>query len=351
LCGSSQFAGAQNASPDLKLAAVVSPQLSLGSTAIVQVDGLNAAAANTPKLTDFILYLDHYAVADGADLQLSNIAADRLAFSLQRTNSNAEAWKALLGSPAGLNKTVQVDVGIKGQSGVLPLAPNGSNSATLSIVWWPGLIIAVVVVLVLFFVLRKYGIGDLLRDSQPTSFGDAGANLRRPFSLAQTQMAWWFVLVLAVYIFLFLITGEVNTLTSQALTLMGIGVGTALGAAMVENTKTDPVQKEFQDTLAAITQMEAASPQPPELAAAHQKRDRLANQLASKSFFEDTLMDANGMSLHRFQLMAWTVVIGLIFCFEVYQNLTLPPFDTTILALIGISGGTYLGFKIPEQPV
>jgi hypothetical protein len=31
--------------------------------------------------------------------------------------------------------------------------------------------------------------------------------------------------------------------------------------------------------------------------------------------------------------------------------LTLPPFDTTILALIGISGGTYLGFKIPEQPV
>jgi hypothetical protein len=84
-CGSSQFAGAQNASPDLKLASVVSQQLSLGSTAIVQVDGLNAIAAGTPKLTDFVLYLDHYPVADGADLQLSNIAANRLAFSLQRT--------------------------------------------------------------------------------------------------------------------------------------------------------------------------------------------------------------------------------------------------------------------------
>jgi len=110
------------------------------------------------------------------------------------------------------------------------------------------------------------------------------------------------------------------------------------------------VQKDFQDTLAAITQMEAANPAPPELEAARQKRNRLAKQLASKNFFDDTLTDANGISLHRVQLMAWTVVIGLIFCFAVYENLALPTYDATILALIGISGGTYLGFKVPEQP-
>jgi len=358
LGSSSRWAAAQNANPGLTLDKVISPKLALGATAILQVNGLNAAATSAPKLTDFVLYLDHYPVADGADPQLTNFTENQVAFSLQRTSANAEAWKALLGSPTSFDKTVQVDVGIKGQSGVLPLAPNGSNSATLSVVRGPGLVIAVVgfgillLVAGLICISRKKALGDLLRDSQPSTFGtvDNDAKLRRPYSLAQTQMFWWFVLVIGAYIFLLLITGEVNTLTPQALTLMGIGTGTALGAAMVENAKTDPVQKDFQDTLAAITQMEAANPAPPGLEAACQKRDRLAKQLASKNFFDDTLTDASGISLHRVQLMAWTVVIGLIFCFQVYQNLTLPAFDSTILALIGISGGTYLGFKVPEQP-
>ncbi|HKV39453.1 MAG TPA: hypothetical protein VJX67_09585, partial [Blastocatellia bacterium] len=39
---------------------------------------------------------------------------------------------------------------------------------------------------------------------------------------------------------------------------------------------------------------------------------------------------------------------GVIFCVEVYKNLSMPQFDPTLLALMGISAGTYLGFKFPE---
>lgn len=361
LGSSSRLTAAQNANPGLTLDKV-SPDLSLGSTAIVDVGGLSALGADGPKLADFILYIDQYAVTTGADPQLSNVAGNRLAFPLKRDSDNASAWKALLGSPTNYYKKVQVAVGIKGQQNLLPIRDQtkedkNSLQATLWVIWLPGVLIALVLVVILFFVLRKYGIGDMLRDSQPSDFGGVTAPngnllvLKRPYSLAQTQMAWWFALVVGAYIFLFLITGDINTLTSQALTLMGIGAGTALGAAMVENTKTDPKQKEFQDTLAQIKQLETANPQPPELSAARAKRDRLAQELASKNFFIDTLTDVDGMSLHRFQLMAWTVIMGLIFCFEVYQNLALPEYSGTILALLGISGGTYLGFKVPEQPV
>jgi hypothetical protein len=33
----------------------------------------------------------------------------------------------------------------------------------------------------------------------------------------------------------------------------------------------------------------------------------------------------------------------------VLSNRALPDFDAPLLALMGISSGTYLGFKIPEQ--
>jgi ABC-type Mn2+/Zn2+ transport system permease subunit len=80
------------------------------------------------------------------------------------------------------------------------------------------------------------------------------------------------------------------------------------------------------------------------------QRDDLAHRLASNGYLTDVLTDVNGISLHRFQLVAWTIIIGAIFVVDVYRNLALPTFDATILALLGISAGTYLGFKVPEQP-
>jgi hypothetical protein len=164
-------------------------------------------------------------------------------------------------------------------------------------------------------------------------------------------MAWWFALVFAAFIFLYFLTNDFNTLTAQALTLMGIGTGTALGASMIEQTKTDPVQKSFQDLLARIAQLNAAGAEEAIVAPLRQQRDALASRLASKNFVVDILTDVDGISLHRFQLMAWTVVIGVVFCFAVYRSLALPDFDQTILGVLGISAGTYLGFKVPEQPV
>ena len=50
-------------------------------------------------------------------------------------------------------------------------------------------------------------------------------------------------------------------------------------------------------------------------------------------------------------MLAWTVVLGIIFAGNVYRDLAMPDFSTTLLALMGISAGTYLGLKIPEDTV
>jgi hypothetical protein len=60
------------------------------------------------------------------------------------------------------------------------------------------------------------------------------------------------------------------------------------------------------------------------------------------------LSDANGISFHRFQLAGWTLVLGIVFIMEVYPTLSMPSFSTTLMGLLGLSAGTYLGLKIPE---
>jgi hypothetical protein len=44
-------------------------------------------------------------------------------------------------------------------------------------------------------------------------------------------------------------------------------------------------------------------------------------------------------------------VLGIIFCSQVYNDLSMPDFNGTLLALMGISSGTYIGFKMsPGTP-
>lgn len=198
---------------------------------------------------------------------------------------------------------------------------------------------------------------DLLRDSEPVDFGGAapagGGGYRRPYSLAQSQMAWWFCIVLGCFVFLCVTHGwqPNNILNQQSLILLGIGTGTAIGAAIIEQTKAGKLTTldEFRKVLFAISALPAGDAALPALLA---RRDDLASRLASQDFLRDILTDADGISLHRFQAVAWTSVLGMIFILQVLENPShaLPEFDAVLLALLGISGGTYLGFKIPEQP-
>ena len=71
----------------------------------------------------------------------------------------------------------------------------------------------------------------------------------------------------------------------------------------------------------------------------------------SKDFVNDILTDKNGISFHRFQMLLWTFVLIAVFLDKVWTTFSMPDFDPLLLALTGISGATYVGFKVPERQI
>jgi hypothetical protein len=66
--------------------------------------------------------------------------------------------------------------------------------------------------------------------------------------------------------------------------------------------------------------------------------------------WRDLVTDERGLvALDRLQVVVWTLVLGGIFLMSVLWYLTMPEFSATMLALMGISSGTYIGFKLPMR--
>ncbi len=158
--------------------------------------------------------------------------------------------------------------------------------------------------------IRLAKASTLLRDtpSGPCSIPSQS----RTYSMGRVQMAWWFFIVLISYIWLWIVAEGIPTMSAHALGLMGIGSATYLTAAGVDASK--------QNVLGS-----------------------------SQGFWNDILSDAQGLALYRFQMLVFNILFGVLFLIYVLQNVTMPDLDTNILALLGMSAGTYAGFKIPEK--
>jgi hypothetical protein len=209
---------------------------------------------------------------------------------------------------------------------------------------------------------------DLLRDGTNAPPPPA----RLPYNLGRVQMAFWFYLVITAFLYVWLVTGEYNTITNSVLALIGISAGTGVAAVLLDKQKVQEVATqratlETQQTalMARISDLTGANPAPgsqldQEL---QQKKNSLTEvqaQLAhcpappppaiSHGFFKDILSSGDGVGFHRFQMAVWTLVFGIIFVRSVYRELAMPNFDTSLLGLMGLSSGTYIGFKFPEKP-
>ncbi len=76
---------------------------------------------------------------------------------------------------------------------------------------------------------------------------------QRPYSLARGQMAFWFFLVIASYFFLWIVTGDMDTLNPSVLGLIGISAGTALGSAFVDAAKPAPAGSSGNQPIVDVT--------------------------------------------------------------------------------------------------
>lgn len=320
-----------------------------------------------------------------------NLDTDEVRFKLRRDEGTIEAWNGLLAMPEGpARANVRVGVGPEGKS-AWPLAKDRGGSVVQKFnlkiynrTWLR--IVAVLFLLALGLFLWLARKSNIIRDSQPPELPEG---MEKPYSLARAQVAWWFFIILGSFLFLGLVLWDYNTLTTSSLVLLGIGTGTALGSAMVDASKRESstgdlrvlkprqakLQSQVEELRAQIAALAAKSDAVPptatpqevavlgaartELSAREAELEQVNVQVAdaesarkkpvSEGFLKDILSDANGVAFHRFQIIVWTVVLGVIFIWTVWSSLHMPVFNEITLALMGISAGTYLGFKIPER--
>ncbi len=135
------------------------------------------------------------------------------------------------------------------------------------------------------------------------------------FSLARTQMAIWGIVVIASSVGIFVALGTLEHVPSQTLMLMGISAATGLIARQIDSGRP-PVP---------------------------------ASRTGSwKDFFTDICVGDAGASFHRVQVLLWTLLLSAYFIRSVCDVISMPVFDSSMLLLLGISNGTYLGFKVQE---
>jgi len=349
-------------------------------------DVIAVKVANLEKLYDracqnktIVLFLNGHPIKSLTPYPPANPGDKVLNFVLSRTEASKSAWTAILGRPSFDTRDIEVSVGFEDQ---FPLKPTGAKLPLLNLdiiptSWFILWCLIFVGMVVLFFISARRS--NIIRDGNPIA--DDAPDISGTYSLSKSQGAWWFFVIIAAYLLIGIVTGDFsNSINSTALILLGIGAGTVLGSAAIDAQKSTPADLQAQRDKAASLRAEldqldkditenkkklTASPAP-DAAAVQQlildidgKQEQKTQKLSgyrklvgnSEGFLIDILSDANGISFHRFQMFAWTFVLSIIFIKEVYENLAMPTFNTTLMGLLGLSAGTYLGLKIPEPTV
>lgn len=355
-------------------------------------------------VSDLILYLDDVALKGlhpeqaspwpDTDTDPNNPQVHYLRFTLNRTETSKDAWTQILNSPH-FTKPMKVSVGFENGEEMLPtyVVPNATqtlNLFTFTLIppfrFWLGVIL-ILGAFAIFLYLARWT--DIIRDTTAPLRPDK----RWPYSLARAQMAFWFFLVIGAFFFLWVIIGDTDTLNSSVLGLIGISASTALAAAFVDSGR--PAAAADESDLPAVNlsqprrkirieirslidrakevlkQLEKergeTDPAAEEKLAANAgaqttKTKQIADLQRQLDYFEwpawkgtmyDLLTETSAgkgvVSFHRFQIFVWTIVLGIMFVANVYNQLAMPQFSATLLGLLGISAGTYVGFKIPEN--
>jgi hypothetical protein len=356
------------------------------------------------KISDLIPYLDDVPLKGTHPEQAwpeppdtdskENPQVHYLRFTLSRTETSKDGWTQILNRPH-FTKPMKVSVGFENgyemlPTYILPTAATSLNRFVFTIIpplrFWLGVVL-ILGAFAIFLYLARWT--DIIRD--PTA--PLRPDKRLPYSLSRAQMAFWFFLVIASFFFLWVIIGDTDTMNSSVLGLIGISASTALAAAFVDSgkpaaavTESDlpavnlsgprrKIRVEIRGLIAKakeeLQQLEKergeTDPTAEEKLAANAaaqttKTKQISDLQRQLDYFEwpawkgplyDLLTEKDTgtgvVSFHRFQIFVWTIVLGIMFVANVYNQLAMPQFSATLLGLLGISAGTYVGFKIPES--
>ena len=195
-------------------------------------------------------------------------------------------------------------------------------------------VVVIVLIIILFVTMALHS--NMLRDevNDQGAFRENAIKLsqllrtkpglnKNPYSLSKVQFGLWTVIISCSYVYLALCKGDcANTgINKTALVMMGIYSGMAAATTLITKREIDDSRPRHQNT-------------------------------PSQGFFIDILSDDNGISLHRFQNLVWTIIAVIVYLYKVAEIKTgclLPELSDTLLALTGLSTATYVVLSSREN--
>ncbi|MEQ1748656.1 MAG: mannonate dehydratase, partial [Prosthecobacter sp.] len=254
-----------------------------------------------------------------------------LKFNLRDTNKDNTAWLTLLKNSPMDSMACDVMLSYPSPDGhESTLAPATPFLIRIPLFRWPFWVSFAIIGGCLLVFVKNISTTEILRDPGITLLNrDAGSKSywhqhAHPLSMARLQMSIWFFVIITAFVFLWSTTGSLAGVNATAFALMGISGGTTVISALIS-------QK--QEWLAS-----ERAPNAPTSGA-------LTNWLI------DLLSDEKGITIHRFQMLAWTLVLAVVFVNGVIIEYAMPVFTKELLGLMGISSGVYVGFKLKEGNV
>lgn len=344
--------------------------IKIGTEIVLTVDRLQPWLENRPadpakpaqprKVEDLRIWVDGAFIPQVTPSVVQPNAKDKTAsdvhFWLNRlpTNeANKKVWATLITRQMAGGEKRQVHISVGPESGAF-VSGTKANIDILSerseTGYWIGL--GVSAILLIFAAWRT----NLIRDTGPLKPGLA-ADTRTTFSLSKLQMALWFFVVTHGFIYICLANrGADIDIPATTLGLMGISAATGFAATVMSSSKRDEAQAQLSELVALIAKKNGAivltTEEATRLGVLTAKKNDLETQAfvcASANFFKDLLHDGKAISLHRIQMLVWTLIVVVIFGEALYHTVNFPPLSDTLLGLMGLSGGAYLGFKFPEK--
>jgi hypothetical protein len=251
-----------------------------------------------------------------------NLRDARVQFHLLITPESQAAWTQVL-SPLAFERAVRFSVGLELQDPFDTVFTREGQPATLKVVnprW-----VAAAATVLLVFSVAFCALATRTTLLMEHAIHAPGREVTR-FSLAKVQLALWFFVVFGAFLVIWLVTGNFNTINSTIVATLGVSVGTAVGDEYLKSAQP----------LSRSAEVSAPPPPPPEA-------------WALARFVRELVSDGDGYSIYRFQMVAWTVALVIVFLADVYDDLVMPSFGPELLYLLGVSSGTYVAHRVPEM--
>lgn len=225
-------------------------------------------------------------------------------------SADAAYWRSLLAEPTSEGR-IPLRVGVAEQGAPPPVVnltgvSGKTQSEALTFLLYTPRFMRLAAAAMVAIMLGLFGVAyssTLLR------MGGEGS----AYSLSLVQMAIWLVLTSTGFVYIWLVAGQwQNVFSSGLFVLIGISGATATAARIMDRDQPAP---------------------------------------ASAGFFYDLVGNWQGgaVQLQRLQIIVWTAILALIFCWNVVAKLTLTSFDANLLILTGIANGVYVSLKPQEQ--